>query len=59
MLTDPNGLYGTEGWFNHQDDLRGRVGKIFNLISLGQKMGCDMTEEIIATTGLMVPNAPL
>ena len=58
LLVDKLGLFGSDAWFNHQDNLRGRINKIFAMISLGQKLGCDMTPEILATADLLVPSAP-
>ncbi|HEV7606575.1 MAG TPA: RHS repeat-associated core domain-containing protein [Steroidobacteraceae bacterium] len=58
LLNDRLKMYGTDGWFNHQDDLRGKLNNIFAMISLGQKLGCDMTAETIAATTLMIPTAP-
>jgi hypothetical protein len=58
LLTDPLKMYGTQAWFNHQDDLRGRLANINAMISLGQKLGCDMTPEILASTPLYIPPAP-
>lgn len=58
LLTDPLKMYGTDKWFNHQDDLRGRLANINAMISLGQKLGCDMTAEILASMPLYIPGAP-
>lgn len=58
MLIDPGQMYGTDKWFTHADDLRGRIDNIFAMISLGQKLGCDMTEEVLATATLLVPSEP-
>jgi RHS repeat-associated protein len=45
-------------WVGHVDDLSGRIGRINNMIAMGQRMGCDMSEEISMLNGLYVPNAP-
>jgi RHS repeat-associated protein len=59
MLADPGTIFGTDAWYNHADDLSGRIVRIFNLIGLGQKLGCDMTLESIAASDLIVPYMPL
>jgi RHS repeat-associated protein len=46
-------------WRGHVDDLDGRIGKINNLIALGQKMGCDLSKEIADAMTLNVPMRPL
>ncbi len=46
-------------WRGHVDDLDGRIGKINNLIALGQKMGCDLSREIADAMTLNVPVRPL
>ncbi len=43
----------------HGDDLNGRIAKIWTLISLGRKLGCDMSSETAAASSLLVPGAPL
>jgi hypothetical protein len=58
MLNDPQKMYGTAKWFTHADDLRGRINNIFAMISLGRRLGCDMTAETIATATLLVPSEP-
>ena len=45
-------------WLNHAADLRGRINSIAAMISLGQKMGCDMSQEIALASTLLVPNRP-
>jgi hypothetical protein len=72
MMNDPSNLYeyaystpnfGATGsrttWRNHANDLDGRIGSISAMISLGKKMGCDMTQEEILAASLYVPRAPL
>jgi hypothetical protein len=56
----PNpGVTGTSTtWIGHVDDLNGRLGTIAALISLGQKMGCDMSAEILEAASLFVPLKP-
>lgn len=45
-------------WNGHADDLRGRLANIAAMISLGQKMGCDMSLEAALASTLFVPTAP-
>ena len=45
-------------WLNHADDLQGRLANIAAMISLGQKMGCDMSAEAAMASALFVPIAP-
>lgn len=58
MFNDQN-LYGTMGWKTHGDDLSGRINNINAIISLGIKMGCDMSSEIAAASVLHVPSIPI
>ncbi|KTS78562.1 hypothetical protein NS274_06370 [Pseudomonas oryzihabitans] len=58
MVNDPGGLFGTQGWVTHGDDLRGRLANIAAMISLGEKMGCDMTVEKAEFATLFVPAKP-
>ncbi len=58
MFNDQN-LYGTMGWKTHGDDLMGRINNINAIISLGIKMGCDMSSEIAAASVLHVPSIPV
>lgn len=58
MHQDKGGLFGTIGWTTHATDLAGRINTIRSMISLGQKMGCDMSKEIGDLAGLMVPKIP-
>jgi RHS repeat-associated protein len=58
LLYDKLGIFGTDSWFNHQINLRGKILKIYNMINLGQIMGCDMTAEILAAANLTVPYYP-
>jgi len=46
-------------WRNHARDLDGRIGSIYSMISLGEKMGCNMTQEKILAASLYVPKSPL
>ena len=72
MLQDPSKLFtlaydvpnkaltGTSTtWVGHRPGLQGMIDNINAMISLGQRMGCDMTAEIIASSTLYIPNAPL
>lgn len=45
-------------WIGHKVELERRIAAVNSMISLGQKMGCDMTPEIIRSQGLYVPNMP-
>jgi hypothetical protein len=45
-------------WLNHAANLRGRIDNVAAMISLGQKMGCDMSKEIALASTLLVPNRP-
>ena len=58
MLNDQT-MFGMPGWQTHGNDLMGRISQINAIISLGQKMGCDMSAEIAASSVLYVPNVPL
>jgi hypothetical protein len=58
MLVDDKGLFGTPGWTTHASDLEGRLANIAAMISLGQRMGCDMSSEISAASSLFIPKAP-
>jgi RHS repeat-associated protein len=58
MYADRGGMFGNTGWITHTKDLTGRIDQINAIISLGQKMGCDMSAEIIRSMVLRVPNAP-
>jgi RHS repeat-associated protein len=71
MLNDPKQLFihainspnpsvtGTNTtWANHRSDLDGAIANVNAIISLGQKMGCDMTPEIIESSTLYVPMRP-
>lgn len=46
-------------WMGHADDLDGRISNIWAMISLGRKMGCDMSAETAAAMTLLTPGAPL
>jgi len=46
-------------WMGHADDLNGRISNIWAMISLGRKMGCDMSAETAAAMTLLTPGAPL
>jgi RHS repeat-associated protein len=46
-------------WLGHENDLRGRLANIAAMISLGQKMGCDMSLEAALASTLFVPTAPV
>lgn len=58
MLNDKT-MFGTPGWNTHKTNLIGRIDQIGAIISLGQKMGCDMSTEIMLASAIYVPNAPL
>ncbi|MEJ1096028.1 MULTISPECIES: RHS repeat-associated core domain-containing protein [unclassified Pseudoxanthomonas] len=58
MLIDKGKMFATPRWGTHGDGLRGRLANIAAMISLGQKLGCDMSAEIAAATGLFLPGAP-
>jgi RHS repeat-associated protein len=58
MLIDRGKMYGTHGWTTHAIDLQGRLDNIAAIISLGQKLGCDMSEEIALATTVYLPEAP-
>ncbi len=58
MLADRDGLFGGPGWMTHAGDLTGRIAQINALISLGQKMGCDMSAEIVRSMHLKIPTVP-
>lgn len=51
-------MYGTAGWGTHASDLSGRLANIAAMISLGEKMGCDMTTEKVVAATLFLPSAP-
>jgi hypothetical protein len=42
----------------HSNDLKGRLNNIAAMISLGIRMGCNMTEEVAAAATLYIPRAP-
>jgi hypothetical protein len=58
MLLDPKKMFGEAGWATHRSNLIGRIENINAMISLGQKMGCDMTQEILLSADLYVPLRP-
>jgi RHS repeat-associated protein len=58
MYADRSGMFGNAGWDTHGKDLMGRIDQINAIISLGQKMGCDMSAEIVRSMVLRVPNSP-
>jgi len=45
-------------WIGHADDLNGRGNNIWAMISLGRKMGCDMSLETVAAITITTPGAP-
>ncbi|WP_145478243.1 hypothetical protein [Stenotrophomonas rhizophila] len=59
MIVDKGGMYGASGWATHAADLRGRLENIAAMISLGNKLGCDMSAEMAAAAGLYLPGRPL
>ncbi len=58
MLADVEFMYPGIEWGNHYKNLLGRWKAIRGMISLGEKMGCDMSAERARFNRLMVPNAP-
>ncbi|WP_408952764.1 RHS repeat-associated core domain-containing protein [Lysobacter sp. Hz 25] len=58
MLIDRDKMYGKTGWVTHTADLKGRLDNIAAMISLGQKVGCDMSAEIALATDLFLPSVP-
>ena len=58
MLADEGGMFGTQGWRNHAINLMGRIDQLSAIISLGQKMGCDMSSEIVRASQLWIPSVP-
>jgi RHS repeat-associated protein len=58
MLSDKGTMFGTQGWTNHALNLMGRIEQVAAIISLGQRMGCDMSAEIMRATQLWIPNFP-
>jgi hypothetical protein len=58
MLKNPGGMFGGRGWQTHSADLMGRINNINAIISLGQKMGCDMSDEIRLSNAIYVPTTP-
>lgn len=45
-------------WVGHARDLDGRINNIWAMITLGRKMGCDMSSETSAAMTLLTPGAP-
>jgi len=45
-------------WLGHGDDLNGRINNIWAMITLGRKMGCDMSSETSAAMTPLTPGAP-
>ncbi len=58
MLIDKAGMFGGPGWTTHRANLDGRISNINAMISLGQKMGCNMTQEILLSADLYIPMRP-
>lgn len=59
MLLDPRGLFGSVGWITHGEDLAGRISQVNAIISLGEKLGCDMSQEKLRAAMLAVPIRPI
>jgi hypothetical protein len=59
MLIDKGKMYGNAGWGTHTAGLSGRLENIAAMISLCQKVGCDMNAEIALASGLFLPVKPL
>ncbi|QRN42178.1 hypothetical protein GDR29_05750 [Xanthomonas oryzae pv. oryzae] len=55
MLRDKGGMFGTSKWDTHAAGLQGRLDNISAMISLGQKLGCDMSAEIDIFANLSMP----
>lgn len=45
-------------WTGHIDDLNRRTNNIWAMITLGRKMGCDMSTETAAAMTIHTPGAP-
>lgn len=45
-------------WMGHADDLNGRINNVWAMITLGRKLGCDMSSETSAAMTLLTPSAP-
>ena len=60
MRADPYRFFRTDKdkWVTHASDLGGRLEAIKSMISLGEKMLCDMTAEKIWLASLTVPGRP-
>ncbi|MGS0601948.1 hypothetical protein ACQEPW_005435 [Xanthomonas oryzae pv. oryzicola] len=58
MLRDKGGMFGTSKWDTHAAGLQGRLDNISAMISLGQKLGCDMSAEIAIFANLSMPRMP-
>ncbi|WP_332877685.1 RHS repeat-associated core domain-containing protein [Massilia sp. S19_KUP03_FR1] len=58
MLVDDKEMFGTIKWTNHVDGLAGRIKSINAILSLGQLMGCDMSQEFLMSTEIWIPNRP-
>ena len=58
MLSDRGGLFGGPGWQTHRDGLAGRMKAIADMISLGQMMGCDMSDQIRKFGAVFIPTVP-
>jgi RHS repeat-associated protein len=58
MFNDPKKMFDTPHWGTHGDGLAGRIRNITAMISLGKKMGCDMSQEEALAITLIVPLAP-
>ncbi len=58
MQIDRDHLFGTVGWTTHANDLVGRINNIQAMISLGRKIGCDMSQQDRRATSLFIPLRP-
>ena len=58
MLNDKGGMFGHVGWATHAADLAGRLANIHAMISLGEKMGCPMSDQRRKLREISVPNSP-
>jgi uncharacterized protein RhaS with RHS repeats len=45
-------------WEGHARDLDGRIAAIWDMITLGRKLGCDMSSETALAMTLLTPGAP-
>ena len=58
FTADPAVTGNNTTWIGHRQDLSGRIGNILAMISLGNKIGCDMGFEAALAATLFVPLVP-